>query len=141
VASDAPSHTPGEALTSEKESPRVEVDTTPPRIENLAAALEGDRIRVSFHAVDSFSIIKRAEYSVDAEDWQYVEPVGQLADSKSENYDFKVALAPESAGAPPPSGKAKKNDAPSGAVEHVVVVRVYDRYDNMSSVKTVIRGK
>ena len=26
-------------------------------------------------------------------------------------------------------------------VEHVVVVRVYDRFDNMSSAKTVIRGK
>ena len=27
------------------------------------------------------------------------------------------------------------------ALEHVVVVRVYDRYDNMSSAKTVIRGR
>lgn len=141
VASDAPSHTPGEALTSEKESPRVEVDTTPPRIENLAAVVEGDKIRVGFRAVDTFSIIKRAEYSVDAEDWQYVEPVGQLADAKSENYDFKVAVPTDDASTPPVSSKAKKNDASSGGVEHVVVVRVYDRYDNMSSVKTVIRGK
>jgi hypothetical protein len=27
------------------------------------------------------------------------------------------------------------------SAEHVVVVRVYDRFDNMSSAKTVIRGK
>jgi sugar lactone lactonase YvrE len=140
VASDAPSHTPGEALTTEKESPRVEVDTTPPRIETLAAAVEGDKIHVSFRAVDSFSIIKRAEYSVDAEDWQYVEPVGQLADAKSENYDFRVSIPTDGAN-PLASSKAKRNDASSGGVEHVVVVRVYDRYDNMSSMKTVIRGK
>jgi hypothetical protein len=144
VASDAPSHTPGEALTAEKESPRVEIDTTPPRIENLAASVEDDKVHVTFHALDSFSIIKRAEYSIDAQDWQYVEPAGQLADSKTENYDFRVAVPPDDSMTPPPTNKAKKNNASSnagGAVEHVVVVRVYDRYDNMSSVKTVIRAK
>ena len=33
VASDAPSHSPGQALTAEKDSARFEVDTTPPRID------------------------------------------------------------------------------------------------------------
>lgn len=74
--------------------------------------------------MDGFSNIKRAEYSLDATDWQYVEPVGQLADSKSASYDFLAAV---------PAGKM--------SAEHVVVVRVYDRFDNMSSAKTVIRGK
>src|SRR5262249_3120493 len=41
AASDAPSHTPDEALSDEKESQRFDVDNTPPRIENLAARLEG----------------------------------------------------------------------------------------------------
>ena len=49
------------------------------------------QIHVTFRAVDGFSNIKRAEYSVDAGDWQYVEPVGQLADSKTASYDFQVA--------------------------------------------------
>jgi len=123
VASDAPSHSPGQALTAEKESARFEVDTTPPLIESLAASVEGDKIHVSFRAVDSFSNIKRADYSVDAGEWQFVEPVGQLSDSKTESYDFRVAVPT------------------AGQLEHVVVVRVYDRYDNMSSAKTVIRGK
>ena len=35
VASDAPSHTPGDALTGEKVSERFEVDTTPPVITAL----------------------------------------------------------------------------------------------------------
>ncbi|MFZ0417263.1 MAG: hypothetical protein WAM04_04105 [Candidatus Sulfotelmatobacter sp.] len=127
VASDAPSHSPGEALTASKESRRFEVDTTPPRIEDLAATLEGGQIHVTFRAVDGFSPIKRAEYSVDAGDWKYVEPTGQLADAKTENYDFKAT--PE----------ALKDGEVSS--EHVVVIRVFDRYDNMGAAKTLIRGK
>jgi hypothetical protein len=126
VASDAPSHSPGEALTASRESRRFEVDTTPPRIDNLAASVDGQQIRVTFRAGDGFSPIKRAEYSVDAGEWKYVEPVGQLSDSKEENYDFKVALDPAKDGASP---------------EHVVVVRVYDRYENMGAAKTLIRQK
>lgn len=125
VASDAPSHSPGEALTASRESRRFEVDTTPPRIENLMASLENGQIRVRFRAEDGFSTIRHAEYSVDAGEWKYVEPVGQLSDSKTEDYDFKVNL--ESA-----------KDAES---EHVVVVRVYDKYDNMGAAKTVLRAK
>ena len=37
MASDAPSHSPGEALTGFKESDRFEVDTTPPVVSNLKA--------------------------------------------------------------------------------------------------------
>ena len=71
VASDAPSHAPGDALTAEKESDRFEVDTTPPQIENLTASAEGGQLHVSFRAADSFSPIQRAECSVDAGDWQF----------------------------------------------------------------------
>ncbi len=127
IASDAPSHSPGEALTASKESRRFEVDTTPPRIENLSATLDGSQIHVTFRAVDGFSPVKRAEYSVDAGDWKYVEPVGQLSDAKTETYDFKAT--PEAA----------KDGAASS--EHVVVVRVYDRYDNMGAAKTLLPQK
>jgi len=125
VASDVPSHSPGEGLTASRESRRFEVDTTPPRIENLTAAVEGGQVHVRFRAEDGFSTIRRAEFSVDASDWKYVEPVGQLSDSKVQDYDFQVNL------------EAAK-DAES---EHVVVVRVYDKYDNMGAAKTVVRGK
>jgi len=134
VASDAPSHSPGQALRSMRDSARFEVDTTPPRIDDLKASTEGEQIHVIFHAADGFSNIKRAEYSVDAGDWQYVEPVGQLADSKTASYDFQVAV---------PSGANPTHlpEATKIPAEHVVVVRVYDRFDNMSSAKTVIRGR
>jgi hypothetical protein len=140
VASDAPSHSPGEELTAEKESARVEVDTTPPRIENLTASAEGDKIHVSFRAVDGYSVIKRAEFSIDANDWQYVEPTDQISDSKTESYDFRVAV-PVDLEAATAGAKKKGRESAAGQMEHVVVVRVYDRFDNMSAAKTVIRGK
>jgi len=125
VASDAPSHSPGEALTATKESRRFEVDTTPPRVENLTASVEATQIHVRFRAEDGFSNIKRAEFSVDAGEWKYVEPVGQLSDAKIEDYDFLVLL-----------DAAKDADS-----EHVVVVRVYDKYENMGAAKTLLKGK
>jgi hypothetical protein len=125
VATDAPSHSPGEALSATKESRRFEVDTTPPRIEKLTASVEGAQIHVRFHAEDGFSTIKRAEYSVDAAEWKYVEPIGQLSDAKVEDYDFTVATD---------AGK-------DSATEHVVVVRIYDKYENMGAAKTLLKGK
>jgi sugar lactone lactonase YvrE len=122
IASDAPSHSPQEALSAEKESGRFEVDTTPPQIAELKGSGQGGAVHVQFRAVDSFSPIKRAEYSLDAGDWHFVEPVDQLSDSKSETYDFSLPLA-------------------GSAQEHVVVVRVYDRYDNLVSAKTIVGGK
>ena len=130
VASDRPSHAPGEGLHSERVSPRFEIDTTPPQITNLTAALEAGKIHITFRGADSFSPIRRAEYSIDASDWQFVEPVGQLSDSKAENYDFVVPI--------PQDSKAQTSNTPE--VEHVVVVRAYDRADNMTSAKTVIRN-
>jgi sugar lactone lactonase YvrE len=124
VASDSPSHSPGEALSSEHESDRFEVDTTPPQIQDLKASLENGKIHVQFRAADSFSTIKRAEYSIDAGDWHFVEPIGKLSDAKTESYDFSLSVPDNTSGQ-----------------EHVVVVRAYDRFDNMNSAKTLITGK
>jgi WD40 repeat protein len=124
VAADAPSHSPQDALIAERESDRFEVDTTPPQVQDVKASVQANLLHVQFRAVDSFSPIKRAEYSVDAGDWHFVEPVGGLSDSKAESYDFTLPL----------SGEAV-------AQEHVVVVRAYDRFDNMNSAKTVVGAK
>jgi hypothetical protein len=138
VASDAPSHSPEQTLSAEKESTRIEVDTTPPQIDSLAALVEGGQIHVSFRSHDSFSSIKRAEYSVDAGDWQFIEPLGQLSDSKLESYDFRAPLSAKTESIA--AGGTDGRGAGTAQMEHVVVVRVYDRYDNMNSAKTVIRG-
>jgi sugar lactone lactonase YvrE len=134
VASDAPSHSPDDALGGEAESARFEIDTTPPVIADLAASNDGGALHIVFRAQDSFSPVRRAEYSVDAGDWQFVEPVGLLSDAKTENYDFSVPLP-----APPNDPAARKQARDTS--EHVVVVRVYDRYSNMATAKTVVRAK
>jgi hypothetical protein len=131
VASDQPSHAPGEGLHAERMSQRFEIDTTPPQVINLKATSEGGRIRVTFRGEDSFSPIKRAEYSVDANDWQFAEPVGQISDSKTENYDFFAPIPQDS----------KAQPADNAGLDHVVVVRVYDRADNVSLAKIVVRSK
>lgn len=131
VASDAPSHSPGEGLYAQKVSSRFEVDNTSPVIEGLAAEFQEKQIHVRFRASDSFSAIKRAEYSLDGGDWQFIEPVGQLSDAKSEEYDFR-AIVPVMEAAPP---------VVPVSGDHVVAVRAYDRFDNLAVAKTVVRGK
>ena len=133
IASDAPSHSPGEALYAERVSARFEVDNTAPAIENLTAAFEDQQIHVHFRASDLFSTIKRAEYSLDGGDWQFVEPVDRLSDSRTEDYDFRVSV-PQ----PRPPAPLMANNV---ANDHVIVVRAYDRFDNLATAKTVLRGK
>ncbi len=156
VASDAPSHSPEDALTSAKESQRFEIDTTPPQVINLNAAFDSNALHITFRAVDGFSAIKRAEYSIDAGDWHYVEPIGRLSDNLVENYDFSAAAPGEQmktatmADAVVPAAQKGNHRKPSGGdgiapvgppQEHVIVVRVYDRFDNMGSAKFVVRGR
>jgi WD40 repeat protein len=125
-ASDEPSHSPGEALKGEKSSDHFEVDNTPPQVEFTLSRIEGDKLRFGFRATDSFSPISRAEYSIDADDWQTAEPIGQISDSKSETYDLTVPIP--------------TRDAKDSPMEHTVVVRVFDRYDNVGVAKTLTKG-
>ncbi|MGD0732514.1 MAG: WD40 repeat domain-containing protein [Terracidiphilus sp.] len=134
VASDAPSHSPGDALTGAKESERFEVDTTPPVIANLKASNEAAncsgsqcsrRIYANFDAEDAFSPIARAEYSLDAGPWQYIEPVGKISDSRREHYELHIPL----------------DVAAAKSSEHLITVRAYDRHDNIGVAKTVIAAE
>jgi outer membrane protein assembly factor BamB len=131
VASDSPVHTDAEALSGERGSGVFVVDTTPPVPGALVAKMEAGsppRIHATLEARDATSPIAHAEYSLDAGPWQYLEPVGKVSDSVVERYDFTVAvpvaLAPASV---------------SDAKEHVLAVRVYDRYENVVAVKAVVR--
>ena len=123
VASDAPSHTPGDALTGEKVSDRFEIDTTPPVLTSLRAAETAGKIHVAFEAEDAMSAVVKAEYSLDAGPWQYIEPVGKLSDSRKEHYDFEIPA----------------NMLEGKAGEHLITVRAYDRHDNIGLAKTVFQ--
>ncbi len=128
VASDAPSHNPGEALTGERLSDRFLIDTTPPVVAGLAAKLVNGKIHVAFSATDATTPISHAEFSVDAGPWQYMEPVGKISDSLTERFEFDAPLNPPGPGV-----------APVETGEHVITVRVYDRADNAVAVKAVVR--
>jgi hypothetical protein len=80
--------------------------------------------------LDNFSAIERAQYSVDAGEWGYIEPQGGLSDSRVEEYRLVVPLASVQAG----SGPAEPS-------EHTVVIRVWDRFDNMGTAKAVVGAK
>ncbi|MFZ0312655.1 MAG: hypothetical protein WAL85_08120, partial [Candidatus Korobacteraceae bacterium] len=136
VASDVPSHSTEDALTGEATSARFEVDNTPPQIESLKATADGGKIHVTFRAVDSFSPISHAEYSIDAGEAKTIEPVGQLSDSKSESYDFTVPVPHDEAQAASAVAKSTAQAASSG--EHTIIVRAYDRFDNMGVSKVVV---
>ncbi len=141
VASDAPDHTDAEALTGERASEVFVVDTTPPEPGVLTATMvrsvtksgagkaneySEELIHATLEARDATSPIAHAEYSIDAGPWQYLEPVGKVSDSLAERYDFTVDV---------PAVTAPVADAK----EHVLAVRVYDRYENVVAVKTVVR--
>ena len=133
VVSDAPSHNPGEALTGERTSERFVLDTSTPMVNNLVAHLEGGKLHVTADAKAPSAAIARAEYSIDAGAWQYIEPVGKISDAQAERYDFSAPL-------PQPSEQLRVAKLPpANPNEHVVTLRVFDRYDNSATAKTVVR--
>jgi hypothetical protein len=126
VASDAPAHTDADTLSGERVSSPFLIDTTPPVPGPFTARMENGAIHASFEAKDATSPIAHAEYSVDAGPWQFVEPVDHISDSLSEQYDF-VAEIP------------KATTPVADAREHVIAIRVYDRYENAVTAKAVVR--
>ncbi len=118
TASDAPSNTPEQTLTSSRESDLFLIDNTAPEISALTAAAQAGKIDVRFHAKDALSVLDKAEYSVNGGEWKVVEPTTRLTDSEEHDYRFQV-------------------DA--GAGEATIAVRVSDAYENQSVAKTVVK--
>ena len=140
VASDAPNHVDRDTLTGERSSAPFTIDTAPPVLGQVTATVVAgmpqhgagqipNQIHAQFEAHDATSPIAHAEFSVDAGPWQYLEPVGRISDSRDERYDF-TAVIPS-----PAPGVA----APADPAQHLLAVRVYDRYENMASTKLVVR--
>jgi hypothetical protein len=119
IASDQPGNPAGEALTGELDSSPILIDNTPPVISALAAKPAGPVMRVTWRAVDAWNVIRRAEYSLDGEEWTLVDPVTHLSDAETLEYALSLpGLKPG---------------------EHTVAVRVTDDYENTSVEKIVIR--
>ena len=125
VASDAPSHSPGEALTAAKESRRFEVDTTPPRVENLTAAVEG--------GADSHAL-PRGRWILHHQARRIFRRCGRMEVCRAR----RPALGCENRRL---RFQGPLEAAKDAAAEHVVVVRVYDKYDNMGAAKTLLKAE
>ena len=121
VASDAPSNPAADALTGEKVSDLFLVDTGTPRVTDLTTKRTGEGLQVTATATDQKTPIAHAAWSLDAGPWQYVDPVGRLSDSLTEQYSFPVSLSGATA---------------TGS--HVLTLRVFDRYENEGSAQVSV---
>ncbi len=133
IASDAPSHPVDNALTGYKDSGHFLLATTPPVLSPLQATLQDNSIHVVFNAQAKLSTVSRADYSVDAGPWRYVEPVGHLNDSLQEHYDFTVPIPKRDPDVTLPA--AVTQAAPQ---QHVIAVRVVDRAGNIATSKAMV---
>ena len=115
AASDSPSNPPDQALWSEKVSDRIEIANTPPQIVNLRAGSGLLNTKASFDALSASVPIARAQYSIDAGDWQIVFPTDLLSDAPKESYFMNLP------GLPPG--------------DHTLAVRVTDRFGNTTAAK------
>jgi hypothetical protein len=117
VADDALGNPPGGDLSAEKVSDAVLIDNTPPRIEKLKAAVNGDRAVISLEGSDDLSILSALVVDIDNGDTLPVLPVDGLIDQRNERFEWQTArLKPG---------------------EHVATVVLTDRRGN-SSVKKVL---
>ena len=115
VASDSPSNPADQALWTERTSERFDVANTPPKIENLRAGSGVLNTKASFDATSASGPIARAQYSLDAGDWQTIFPTGLLSDSPKESYYMEL---------------------PGLTVgEHTLAVQVADGFGNTSTAK------
>ena len=81
--------------------------------------MSGGRITAQWRAVDTYSTIRRAEYSLDGGEWTLVEPVTKLSDAPQ--LDYRLSLDNVSPG------------------EHTMAVRVEDLFENQAVAKVVVR--
>jgi len=121
VASDAPENSLGQALTGERVSEPVEVDSTPPVIRAAGdpQVTPDGRVRVRFNVDDANGMIRRADVSVDGGDWHVVFPEDGIADSPHETYALDLPV--------PAAG------------EHTISLRAVDGSGNVGSARVVVR--
>jgi hypothetical protein len=118
TARDSASNPPGTGLSDTLESEPFLVDNTPPVIRDVRATATGNRLTISFRAADARSILTKAEYSVNATDWVYIEPSTRLSDAMDHSYSITI-------------------DRPAGDAS--IAVRVSDEFENHSVENTPIR--
>ena len=80
TASDEPSNTPAQSLTSSNQSDVFTIDNTPPQLTSAAQKTENGAEVLRFSAKDALSWIDKAEYSVNGVEWILLEPQNKVTD-------------------------------------------------------------
>jgi hypothetical protein len=119
TASDLPSNPLKAAREADLISPPVLVDNTPPVVTAGAVRRPGGSAEIDFDVADAASMLRRAEFSVDAGPWTPAEATDGILDSLRER--LVVRLTGPSPG------------------EHLVVLRVYDSAENAGLAKVVLK--
>lgn len=107
TASDAPSNTPADALTSSLIGEEFIIDNTPPEIVASKPTANGNKETVRFTAKDELSWIDKAEYSINGGEWILLDPVNKVTDSQTLDYEL------------------------TGERGQMISVRIFDEYDNV----------
>jgi hypothetical protein len=118
TTSDRESNPAGAAKEAELVSSPVLIDNTPPVIHVQSSTRNGNAADIAFDAQDTASLLRRAEWSLDAGDWMAVAPVDGILDSLSEQFRLHLTNLPPG--------------------EHVVVLRVADSGGNTGLAKVVL---
>ena len=119
TASDRESNPGGSAREADLESSPILIDNTPPVVRVVSSTRTGTAADISIEATDSASVLKRAEWSLDAGSWTPMAPADGILDSETEQFSLHIANVP--------------------AGEHVVVIRVADSGNNTGLAKVVLR--
>jgi hypothetical protein len=119
TASDRPSNDGHYAREAEAVSAPVLIDNTPPALKILTSRRDGEKIEIDIEAADQTSMLRRCEYSLDANPWQPVEAADGVTDSMREKFEIRLDRM--------------------RAGEHLLVIRVYDQAGNAGLAKTVLR--
>ena len=110
LASDNPSNSSDRALKGELVSDTIDIDNIPPQVSVSQPKINGRQVEVVFSVIDNLSILRRAEYSLDAGSWQVIFPEDGIADSRKENFVVKLEV--------------------SQPGEHIITLRSYDESAN-----------
>jgi 5-keto 4-deoxyuronate isomerase len=107
------------ALTHERVSTPVLVDNHKPRFADLK--VDEKSLQVSGVVRDSFSVIRRIEYSVDGGDWFLIYPADGIYDDQEEKFRFTLHERPQSG-------------------SHTLTLRAYDSDGNIGTASLLFKA-
>ncbi|MBI3665176.1 MAG: hypothetical protein HY236_02955 [Acidobacteria bacterium] len=119
TVSDSPSNPPAMARETELISASFLIDNTPPEVRSTAVERQGEQAVVKFDARDTASMLRRAEYSLDAGPWVPIYSDDGIIDSKLETFTITLERLKQG--------------------EHLVTLRVADSAGNAGLGKAIVR--